>query len=270
MPFTPSHVAAVLPLRGLARGALPFAALAAGSMAPDLPYFVPPLDGLNRWTHTAAGMVSVDVVLGLVMWAVWRSIAPTLHELSPTAVRERWHPAGWPGRAWWGAPVAVAVGAATHLAWDEFTHPGRWATRHLDVLSASYPGPFGPLPGYQYAQYASGAIGLAALAWVALRLPRTPAPAPGSRRLARALPWLCLAAGVLGAVARVLASGGLGADADAMAFATLTGGLGAAGAALLLACWARAVVVGWSRAGGGATGQPGERDRGRRGARSDR
>ena len=44
MPFTPSHVAAILPLAGRRDRGLPLAALAAGSMSPDLPYFQPVAD----------------------------------------------------------------------------------------------------------------------------------------------------------------------------------------------------------------------------------
>lgn len=265
MPFTPSHVAAVLPLRRVGGGALPFAALAAGSMAPDLPYYLPVLGVLTPWTHTAAGVVTVDVVLGLAMWALWRSAAGALRDLSPAAVRERWVPAGWTVAAWWVVPLALAIGAATHVGWDEFTHPGRWGTTALPALAASYPSPVGPLAGYRYAQYASGAVGLAAVALAAWRRPRTRGEGDaGHPALARSLPWLVGAAGLAGGVARVLASGGFGLPWDAIAFAGLTGGIGVAALTLLAVCWGVALaprMVGWARAGGGATGQPGERAR---------
>ena len=41
MPFTPTHVLAILPIAALKRPALPFSALVIGSMIPDLPLFVP-------------------------------------------------------------------------------------------------------------------------------------------------------------------------------------------------------------------------------------
>ncbi len=94
--------------------------------------------------------------------------------------------------------MAVAIGAATHVGWDEFTHAGRYGITHLTFLAASYPSPVGPLAGYRYAQYASGVIGLALIAVAALRRTRTPQPRPRRTHLARALPWLCLIAGAMG------------------------------------------------------------------------
>jgi len=256
MPFTPSHVAAVLPFRRVA--VLPFAALAAGSMSPDLPYFLPGLRFLGGWTHSLAGIVSLDVLFGLALWVLWRSVATSLHELVPSGIRERWMPPGWTVAAWWALPVAIVIGAATHVGWDEFTHAGRYATTHLAFLAASYPSPIGPLAGYRYAQYASGVAGLVLILIAGLRRARTPQPRRGHSRLARVLPWLCLGAAAIGATVRIFADGGFGIAWDALAFAGITGGATAVAAVLLLACWGRAVgprMVGWARAGGGAAGQ---------------
>jgi hypothetical protein len=166
--------------------------------------------------------------------------------------------------AWWALPAAVALGAATHVGWDEFTHAGRYASTHLAFLATTYPSPLGPLAGYRYAQYASGVVGLVLILIAGLRLTRTPQPHRRRTRLARALPWLCFGAAAIGAGVRIVADGGFGIAWDALAFAGITGGITAAAALLLLVCWGRAVVprmVGWGRAGGGAAGQQGERKR---------
>ena len=238
MPFTPSHVAAVLPFGRLR--VLPFAALAAGSMSPDLPYFLPGLRSLGGWTHTLAGIVTLDILLGLALWALWRSVSAPLHELVPAGIRERWTPPGWAVGSWWALPAAIALGAATHVGWDEFTHAGRWGTTHLDFLAASYPSPLGPLAGYRYAQYASGVIGLAVLIIMALLRKRTPQPPVVITALARTMPWLCLVAGTVGAGLRIVADGGVSRAWDAVAFSGITGGVGAAVATLLLAAWGQA------------------------------
>lgn len=171
MPFTPSHVAAILPLRGRMSGALPFAALAIGSMSPDLPYYLPGVRGLSALTHTAWAVPSLDVVLGLVAWLLWRWLAPALKELAPVAIQQRWRlPSERP--RWWGVLLALAIGAATHVLLDEFTHVGRFGATHLAVLAASYPSPLGSSwEGYRWAQYLLGAIGLGILAWVGWRTP---------------------------------------------------------------------------------------------------
>ncbi len=241
MPFTPAHVAAVLPLRHGRARALPFAALAAGSMSPDLPYFLPPLADLGGWTHTLPGVVTVDVVFGLALWGLWRSVARPLHDLSPTFVRARWAPARTVS-PWWAVGLALAVGAATHVGWDAFTHPGRYGATHLAFLAATYPSPLGPLPGYQYAQYASSALGLLAIAWVAYRRPAAEPSARPAPTLARVLPWLAVAAGLVGAVARVVAAGGPGIGGRAVVFAVLTGGIAAAVAAVAATCWTYALA----------------------------
>lgn len=75
MPLTPAHVAAVLPLRG--RWNLPFAALAAGSMSPDLGYFLPFSSRMPRHaTHSVVGIVTWDLLFGVAMWLVWRWAVP--------------------------------------------------------------------------------------------------------------------------------------------------------------------------------------------------
>src|SRR3712207_369015 len=85
MPFTPSHAAAALPFL---RTPLPASALVIRSMAPDLPLYLP---FEFPWaTHTARSVVSTDLLLGLVVWAVWHTLlaAPAL-ACSPAGLRAR-------------------------------------------------------------------------------------------------------------------------------------------------------------------------------------
>src|SRR4051794_933107 len=126
MPFTGSHPAAILPLLGTG---LPASALVIGSMAPDLPYFapVPVSPGL---THSPVGVVGIDVLIGAVFFILWHAVlaAPAV-AVAPMGLRAR-VPASsvgalrrrvsTPRRAALVA-AALAVGAATHVTWDEFT-----------------------------------------------------------------------------------------------------------------------------------------------------
>ncbi len=234
MPFTVSHVAAVVPLRERpGRAGLPLAALAAGSMSPDLPYFMPWLVALGAGgtlTHSPAGIATVDLVFGLVMWLVWYLLAPALRDLMPGFVRARW-PAGMPRRA--GVPVlcaAVLVGAITHVVWDAFTHVGRFGHTHIPALAATYPSPLGPLPGYRYLQYASGVLGLVVLGVMAAR--QRPGDAGGRQdpALARFFPWL-LAGGVLLALALRVPALAQAPEPRTVAFLSIT----AAGTGLIAA-----------------------------------
>lgn len=237
MPFTISHVAAILPLRGRGERGLPLAALAAGSMSPDLPYFQPFVDWrlMSPPTHGVTGILTWDLLFGMAMWTAWRAGAAPLHDLVPDPIRNRWRPAGWPANphAWLLVIVAVLVGAATHVLWDEFTHAGRFGATQIPAIGADYPMAWGPFPGYRLLQYASGVIGLAVVAWVGLRQPSReggPRPRPG---LARVVAWLVPLSAATAAAIQVVARQEP-ADLRAMAFATITAAIGTATAVLIV------------------------------------
>ena len=234
MPFTPSHAAAVLPFL---RTPLPASALVAGSVAPDLPYYVP-LEFPWR-THTALALVTTDLVLGAIAWTLWHALlsAPAL-AAAPAALRGRLPglPLGLrtraaPVRLAWTA-LALVVGGGTHVLWDEFTHPRRWGTTHAPALGETW----GLLPGYRWLQYASGLIGgVVLLVWFVRWWRRTPArpagPTPGAWRAWGLILVAGLAAGAVGAAsAPSLGSAGFQG-------ATSGGGAAAAVALLLAISW---------------------------------
>jgi membrane-bound metal-dependent hydrolase YbcI (DUF457 family) len=252
MPFTPSHVAAVLPFVG---GRLPPAALVIGSMTPDLFYYLP--GGPSReYAHSLLGALVVDLPLALVLFAVWRvAIRRPLVDLAPRWLRERHgvtraEPAGGlegvldSGRALdsrrllgraAAVVVAVVLGLATHLLWDAFTHEG-WASEFLPWLAAD----IGGAPLHTWLQHVSTVVGAVVLvAWLVVWLRRTPARAdaapftPGGLRVAA---WLAVVGTGVG-VGMTLLLGGLGrgetAD-DGLLFITVTRAL----------AWAALVAVG--------------------------
>jgi hypothetical protein len=154
VPFTLSHPAAVLLVR---RTGLPVAAMVSGSMAPDVPMFVR-VPGWYAVTHSLLGVVTVDVVLGVLGVVVWFGLVrDALVDVAPATVRERLAAtARYSRRQWVLVPAAVAIGALTHVVWDMFTHPRRWGEEHVEWLRAAH----GGLPGSAWAQYVSGALGL--------------------------------------------------------------------------------------------------------------
>ncbi len=128
MPFTPSHIAAVLPF---ARTPLPPAALAIGSMAPDIPYFLPG-DIARDFTHSVLGAISIDLVIGALAFAAWLLVLrqPVLDYApgwvrSRMAVQPRWRARN---AVLTGVLLVAAleIGILTHLLLDEFTHEGGW------------------------------------------------------------------------------------------------------------------------------------------------
>ncbi|MFE0463444.1 DUF4184 family protein [Kitasatospora sp. NPDC058965] len=214
MPFTLSHPAAVLPLvrDGRGRGRLVGSALVLGAMAPDVPYFA----GAFAWgdlAHEWRAVPTLDVAITLLLAGAWHLVlrAP-LTALLPA----RWAGAvgrlagAWTGRLSWGGAgwfaLSAAIGAATHVGWDGFTHPGRFGTRLLPVLQS---GRVLGEPPYAVLQYSCSVVGLLVLGRsVARELRRAaaaaaPAPVVGAatRRLVLGL---VLAVAVLGAWIRML------------------------------------------------------------------
>jgi len=185
MPFTPAHAVVALPF---VRTPLLPAAIAIGAMTPDLPLFLRGTPLTYQATHTN---VLLSVTLALVLLVAWYLILrPAARELSPAWLARRL-PAEWdrsaplPGewlarRPRYASALLLAgslvIGVLSHIAWDAFTHEGRWGTRLLPALDETW----GPLTGYKWLQHGSSVIALGILAlcaalWLSRR---TPAAAP--------------------------------------------------------------------------------------------
>ncbi|WP_165966764.1 DUF4184 family protein [Actinomadura sp. 7K507] len=167
MPFTLSHPAAVLPL---ARGPLVPSALVIGSLAPDIPYYLY-ISGVRDMTHRPLGVVTVDVAIGLIVFAVWHLLGKRpLAALAPARLRERL-PVSAPVSWAWAVP-SLAIGAATHVLWDALTHSG--VAEVLPGLAESV----GGITLYLWLQVGSGAVGLVVIALWLARWARTAPPVP--------------------------------------------------------------------------------------------
>ncbi|MEU1087585.1 DUF4184 family protein [Streptomyces sp. NPDC005576] len=186
MPFTLSHAAAVLPLirrSGTARGPLLASALVAGSFAPDVTYFadsvVPGAMEFGSFTHSAAGVVTVDVLITGALLALWLLLREPLVALLPPSRQPRVY--GWVrGRRMKGGLgvreagaflLSAVVGSATHVVWDAFTHHDRWGSELLPFLGGSLAGQ----PVYRLVQYGSSALALIALALFSVSAVSAPA-----------------------------------------------------------------------------------------------
>ncbi|MEV4391311.1 DUF4184 family protein [Nonomuraea sp. NPDC049607] len=204
MPFTPSHIAAVLPLVASER-ARRFAdpwALALGAMVPDLPIFLPFLPVYGNW-HSWQGVLTLDLAAVLLLLPLFHLVLrdPLISLLPPSLT----------GRAALLRPVRLrilpvaaggVIGAATHVFWDSFTHSyasARWGA-WPDTLV------YGTTRLFSVLQYTSSAVGLTVVVWWAWRaLSRSEeAHVPGRLRLAPAARWVVLAACALGIVAGAL------------------------------------------------------------------
>lgn len=262
MPFTLSHAAAVLPAirrNGTARWRLYPSALVAGSFAPDVTYFadtvIPGAMRFGDFTHTFLGVVTVNVLIAAVLVAVWAALREPLVALLPVRVRgrvhtlvrgQRWTRRTFGPHAWLVFVGSAALGAATHVVWDAFTHHSRWGTELLPFLNRSV----GGFPLYQFAQYGSSALALVVLGWFLLTALRrtvvTPVPealpelARGERWGALGLLGGCMAVGILHRCLRFYAHfGRIENPLDIIPTACFGAGAGLAGGLLLYGVWMR-------------------------------
>jgi hypothetical protein len=165
MPFTISHVAAVLPFsRALARWQVLSAAII-GSMAPDFGWFMPWRPARFE-THSAVSLVTFCLPVGLAAYWVFQRVVKTpLLELLPPAAYARWHefaaPADYANPLQWIlAACGVLAGAVTHLVWDAFTHEGARGVRMIPALDEVFELGRHHLMGSRLLQDVSSLLGL--------------------------------------------------------------------------------------------------------------
>jgi hypothetical protein len=205
MPFTLAHPAAILPLRG--GRYLRTMPLILGALVPDTRYYVP--GEVARYfavpeTHSFVGSFTSCLLLGYAALIVVYQLRRPLTAL--LSARARWlyltaiAPFKRP-REWLLAPVAIVVGAWTHLLWDSATHPEGWIVHRVAALSA--PVTIGSYTGQvcHLLQYVSSVFGLVVLVVWYWRLspapPRTVRDAHATRSLAGPVLLLVVAAAIL-------------------------------------------------------------------------
>jgi hypothetical protein len=139
MPFTISHIAAVLPFsRALARWRV-LSATVIGSMVPDFG-FLSPWRPARVDTHSAIALLTFCLPVGLAtFWAFQLVIKTAIMEVLPDATYCRWQPWAAPAdlgsvKQWMLAAVGIVAGAVTHLIWDAFTHEGARGVRMIPAL----------------------------------------------------------------------------------------------------------------------------------------
>jgi hypothetical protein len=127
VPLTLAHPIAAVPLRHPLRRLGVLAALVVGSIMPDLPLFLPlPLS--RNTTHTFLAVLWFCLPAGVLAYLLYDYVLDRpLRALMPEGMARRLGRAGREARPpVWSLAVLVSllVGAATHSAWDSFTHGG--------------------------------------------------------------------------------------------------------------------------------------------------
>jgi hypothetical protein len=200
MPFTISHVAAVLPFARFLRRGRVLSAVVIGSMVPDFGWFLP-------WrperfeTHSAVALLTWSLPVGLATYWVFQYLIKTpVREVLPDRAYGRslpYAPVADVGslKQWLIAAVGILAGAVTHLIWDAFTHEGARGVRMVPAIDDWWfaVGAGRVVAGTRFLQDVSSLLGLVVVAWLLWRALRTPSRVPvGSRRLAPAerLAWV--------------------------------------------------------------------------------
>jgi hypothetical protein len=126
------------------------AGLVTGSMAPDLPTYLP-LGLTHTQTHPLSAIIWPDLLLGLGLLALWWGVLRLgVMSLWPAAAA-RCGPPGWRDPAirrsrraagvWVGwLLLSELVGLATHLVWDSFTHTDGYVAVHWTALRRTVDG----------------------------------------------------------------------------------------------------------------------------------
>ena len=216
MPFTVAHAAVAPVLARATRGRLPASALVLGAMAPDLEYLVF-LQTRRTVGHSLLGLLTFCLPVSLVLLLAWhRVVKGPLARLLPRqwghlapALDRPFTFASWPARA--GVVAAVLVGAASHIAWDAFTHQDGAAVARIAALRGVVP--LLDVRVYTALQYGCGALGMAFLGvavvvW-AREQPLRPVELPPARHRAAAVAGIlaCALAVAAANVARTLGDG---------------------------------------------------------------
>ncbi len=182
MPLTPGHPAVVLPLRHLG---LPLSALVVGAVAPDAPVYLPIGVGYAT-THSGRG-IAVDVGIGLILLWLWHAVVrDAVVDLTPY-LRSRVPEQPRLGRrALLLAPIAVSLGAASHVLWDSATHDWGFVVHEIGLLREEH----GPLAGYSWLQHGSTVVGSVVVAAYCVRRLRSLPVLPREPSVRRSGLWL--------------------------------------------------------------------------------
>lgn len=168
MPWTFSHPAAVLPLRRIGPWRLPLSGLVAGSIAPDLGYYI----GRTDWAayaHTLPGIVVLCVPGGWLCVVLMRWLREPLVALLPQphrgALRSLPRPAALASvRELPLLCAALVLGALTHVLWDAFTHGTGFMVQQLPALqTALFEADGRTIHVFHLLQHLSTLVGLACL-----------------------------------------------------------------------------------------------------------
>jgi hypothetical protein len=153
MPFTVSHVAAVLPFFPCRK--LDPLALVIGSMAPDFGYYLQRFDLASR-AHSLSGSLAIAFPMAVIAWLAVKAGAKVIAGPLPDPDR------AWllaflrstpPSPAWCWVTTSLLLGIWSHTFLDSFTHASGWMVQRLSFLHD-------PWPLFKVLQHAGSLLGI--------------------------------------------------------------------------------------------------------------
>jgi hypothetical protein len=167
LPYTISHIAAVLPLKKASPKYFSFPALAVGSLSPDFAYMLHSY-GFAGLSHSLVGIATFCAPLSLLLlgvlyvlrqgFAKWLGLPRSYFDPDvkfSELLRQRWLI----------FLISIVVGAMTHIVWDAFTHSGGYFVKMFpDVFSQAITIGFVKLRMFKWLQYGCSLLGLFAIA----------------------------------------------------------------------------------------------------------
>lgn len=235
MPFTFSHIAAVLPFLRRRRAWWSATGLVAGSLAPDFEKFLR-LGAHNGHSHSWASLLYFSCPMGLVLGSVFHGVVrrPLIAHLPQVLHRRLTHyqHVAWGryfGQNYGRVLLSVLLGGATHLLWDSFTHrrgelvlllPGLRAVWHIGPVWA---------PAFVFINALSSLLGLALTLLAIAQLPAL--DRPRAPVVARLLYWLLAALVGVGLLSARLLLAGHGLKNIDVVISAVAGGLAGVGVA---------------------------------------
>jgi Domain of unknown function (DUF4184) len=201
MPFTVSHAAAVLPFR---RARLTWSALVIGSFGPDFEYFLRMTYTSRAW-HSYPDVVIYCFPFTILAFFIYHAfIERPAVALLPNSFQRRIAIASYVPHNFLDASLillSLALGIATHVLWDSFTHAFSWPWEHIALLRQEiYLPHMREMHGFELLQFISSLSGLLILGvWIVLWRRNTPAKRyaveglPPGQRIAICLMIACIA-----------------------------------------------------------------------------
>ena len=128
MPFTISHIAAILPLKKYTVKYFSFSALVIGSMAPDFEYFLR-MKLYGHYGHRLIGIFTFDLPVSILLYILFHLVVrEQFITHSPKyfysricgAMNYQWKPKHF--KQYSIIICSIFIGIITHFIWDGFTH----------------------------------------------------------------------------------------------------------------------------------------------------